>query len=79
MTPSLFDSLSRPVLHAARSDLRSGVRLAARVLFITVVVWQLATGQAASFTTPAEFWDFIDEVLTELTRTERARSQEAPS
>ena len=40
-------------------------------------VEHLATGQAASFTTPAEFWDFIDEVLTELTRNERARSQEA--
>ena len=42
-------------------------------------VEHLATGQAASFTTPEELWDFIDEVLTELTRSERARSQEGPS
>ena len=33
-------------------------------------VEHLATGQAASFTTQAELWDFIDEVLTEVTRNE---------
>ena len=42
-------------------------------------VEHLATGQAANFTMPAELWDFIDEVLIELTRNERARSQEGPS
>ena len=41
-------------------------------------VEHLATGQAASFTTPAEFWNFIDEVLTELARSEGALSQERP-
>ena len=41
-------------------------------------VEHLVTGQAAKFTTPADFWDFIDEVLTELPRSERALSQEEP-
>ena len=35
-------------------------------------VEHLATGQAARFTTTAELWDFVDKVLTELTRKERA-------
>ena len=33
-------------------------------------VEHLTTGQATRFTTPAEFWDFVDEVLTELARHE---------
>jgi hypothetical protein len=35
-------------------------------------VEHLASGLAARFTTTAELWDFVDKVLTELTRKERA-------
>ena len=42
-------------------------------------VEHLSTGQAVTFNTPAELWDFIDEVLAELTRSEREVSQEGPS
>ena len=42
-------------------------------------VEHLTTGQAVTFTTLAELWDFIDEVLTELARSEREASQEGPS
>jgi hypothetical protein len=38
-------------------------------------VEHLATGQATRFNTPAEFWDFVEEVLTELARHERERRQ----
>ena len=34
-------------------------------------VEHLATGQATRFTTTAELWDFVDEVLTEHARNER--------
>jgi hypothetical protein len=33
-------------------------------------VEHLASGEATRFTTTAELWDFVDKVLTELTRTE---------
>ena len=33
-------------------------------------VEHLATGKATRFTTTADFWNFVDEVLTELARNE---------
>ena len=33
-------------------------------------VEHLATGEATRFTTTTELWDFVDKVLTELTRKE---------
>ena len=38
-------------------------------------VEHLATGDATRFTTTTELWDFVDEVLTGLTRRKERRSE----
>ena len=60
--PELMNPL--PTDHAFVLQMKASRDCACR----TGRVEHLATGQAARFTTPAELWDFIDEVLTGLER-----------